>query len=84
MKILKHGQQLYGFVCDMCGCVWKAVEKETESGVMNCPECTYRTRGSIMYPEYIVVPLSIKDQTILKRIENNKVSEKMSKESAIT
>ena len=71
MKILKHGQQLYSFVCDMCGCVWTAVEKETESEVMNYPECGYQTRGSIMYPDYMIMLLSMNDQVILKQIEEH-------------
>lgn len=51
MTILKHGdnQERVRFVCDNCGCEWKAKEIETELVYpiekhktlyfMDCPEC---------------------------------------------
>jgi predicted RNA-binding Zn-ribbon protein involved in translation (DUF1610 family) len=51
MTIIKHGniQERVRFVCDNCGCEWKAQEIETELVYhvekqktlyfMNCPEC---------------------------------------------
>ena len=55
MKIIKHGEQLYGFTCSLCGCVWRAGKSEVdEDECMTCPDCGNREFGKIMYPNYKV------------------------------
>ena len=50
MKIIRHGKKLYGFVCPMCDCVWRAGEDETTEGKMGCPDCGAITDGRVMWP----------------------------------
>ena len=54
MKITKHGKCM-NFVCENCGCEWRAVEKECkEVGffeappryLYKCPECGKNTWGT--------------------------------------
>lgn len=53
MKLLKHGNAMF-FACDLCGCEWRAVEKECKSIQLDncrksymyyCPECGHGVVG---------------------------------------